>query len=394
MSRTERTKLQLIESNIFGSENPMLDSIVVEVEHALFPPVHEQKTPTFGCLIREDKFASSKGVLIPTVSINEPLVRELSDGVFSFARKNSSGIESVVTFSSPHHDERQLIQLAQDNEAFLVHRDSNERTRILTQKSIFIFQNGEWIERPYASSVASVIKKAVPQVDPDLLDSVLEFAFHVLSPVNVGATLIVWLSDESIEEQPHAVLVEAEIDLQQACHYQPLRALLSVHDGATYVSKNGIVKSIENHLQYSEKSQEVIKQVGGTRHTSARRFSFDKFNALAIVVSEDGPVSVFSDGVKVTELHQFRVGQTASSLRSLAPAKADDVVTDAFLVTCENCGKRIDVEVVTVYGLRDRETGACPVCDHVVHSKNCWQINTKLVKRPPSATDFDVAFDL
>ena len=35
----------------------------------------------------------------------------------------------------------------------------------------------------------------------------------------------------------------------------------------------------------------------GTRHTSARRYSYDDPQATVIVVSEDGPVSVLRNGV-------------------------------------------------------------------------------------------------
>ena len=40
----------------------------------------------------------------------------------------------------------------------------------------------------------------------------------------------------------------------------------------------------------------VIGALGGTRHTSARRYSHDDPEAVVIAVSEDGPVTVFRRG--------------------------------------------------------------------------------------------------
>jgi DNA integrity scanning protein DisA with diadenylate cyclase activity len=39
-----------------------------------------------------------------------------------------------------------------------------------------------------------------------------------------------------------------------------------------------------------------VLPLGGTRHTSARRFSHDDPAAVVIVVSEDGPVTVLRGG--------------------------------------------------------------------------------------------------
>jgi hypothetical protein len=42
--------------------------------------------------------------------------------------------------------------------------------------------------------------------------------------------------------------------------------------------------------------------MGGTRHTSAARHTYDCPDVLAFVVSIDGPVTVFSDGLRIAQL--------------------------------------------------------------------------------------------
>ena len=46
----------------------------------------------------------------------------------------------------------------------------------------------------------------------------------------------------------------------------------------------------------SADAEAAIGALGGTRHTSARRYSHDDPDAVVIAVSEDGPVTVFRHG--------------------------------------------------------------------------------------------------
>jgi DNA integrity scanning protein DisA with diadenylate cyclase activity len=43
-------------------------------------------------------------------------------------------------------------------------------------------------------------------------------------------------------------------------------------------------------------AEEQVEPLGGTRHTSGRRYSYDDPTATVIAVSEDGPVSVLRNG--------------------------------------------------------------------------------------------------
>ena len=53
----------------------------------------------------------------------------------------------------------------------------------------------------------------------------------------------------------------------------------------------------------SKASERTVEPLGGTRHTSGRRYSYDDQLATVIAVSEDGPVSVFRGGAVLGTSH-------------------------------------------------------------------------------------------
>ena len=46
----------------------------------------------------------------------------------------------------------------------------------------------------------------------------------------------------------------------------------------------------------SKAAEATVEPLGGTRHTSGRRYSYDDPFATVVAVSEDGPVSVLRNG--------------------------------------------------------------------------------------------------
>jgi len=62
--------------------------------------------------------------------------------------------------------------------------------------------------------------------------------------------------------------------------------------------------------------QASIEARAGTRHTSAQRFSYDFAKGIIFVVSSDGPVTVFSDGMSVTDLEVRFADETPTAQKS------------------------------------------------------------------------------
>ncbi|MCE9567410.1 MAG: DNA integrity scanning protein DisA nucleotide-binding domain protein [Planctomycetes bacterium] len=373
----------LIEWQVVDKGAPSFETLVDEVEYALFPPKHEGEVPTYGCVVLE-KAPSSEEADGKLKKVSREMAREMADGIASFAVVGKSKYAHVALFASANDEESRLIELANKWKGFLVHRNGKGVVRVFAKQAIHIYEAGEWLIRPHAESVVSDVITAAPQVIINTLDGMLELAFHALSPANVGTTLVLCLKNAKAAPADGIDLSSLGLNVCDKTHIPAIRSLLCRHDGAVFVAPDGKLLSMGHHLQNSERSREIIPKVGGTRHTSAKRFTFDEPRVIAVVVSEDGPVSVFSDGAKVTELNQTFVGGTASYLASLVPEKAQDVETYITPEECPKCGKHLEVEVVIIYGLREPETGECPVCGETVYRKSCWQIIPRLVKRLPS----------
>ena len=72
--------------------------------------------------------------------------------------------------------------------------------------------------------------------------------------------------------------------------------MLAQVDGAAFVDSSGILRRLGVRLIPSASAEGTVDAVGGTRHTSARRYSADDPDAVVVAVSEDGPVTVFRGG--------------------------------------------------------------------------------------------------
>jgi DNA integrity scanning protein DisA with diadenylate cyclase activity len=60
--------------------------------------------------------------------------------------------------------------------------------------------------------------------------------------------------------------------------------------------QDGTLCQLGVRLVPSLDAEDRVDPLGGTRHTSARRYSYDDPSALVVVISEDGPVTVFREG--------------------------------------------------------------------------------------------------
>ena len=76
----------------------------------------------------------------------------------------------------------------------------------------------------------------------------------------------------------------------------PLRHVLSQVDGAAVFDVSGTLRQLGVLLVPSPASEITVDAFRGTRHTSARRYSFDDPTSIVVVVSEQGPVTVLRAG--------------------------------------------------------------------------------------------------
>jgi len=157
--------------------------------------------------------------------------------------------------------------------------------------------------------------------------------------------------------------------------------LLSQIDGATILDSTGNLIRTGVHLKYSAKSNDLVPEHKGTRHTSAKRFSYDHPNTLVITVSEDGPVTVFSDGASLVDLKVSHSKQVGELLEKMAPGKNEGVTHSSIEVNCELCGKASMIEEVKVTGNEEMHEANCPVCNNTIYSSRCFALEAHSFKR-------------
>ncbi len=227
------------------------------------------------------------------------------------------------------------------------------------------------------------IRQVAPMAGFTVLWNLLEYAFYVLSPWSIGATLV-WILSDRVPGENGVDLRPLQLGLSPS-EGKPSLAftahLLAQFDGATMLSREGRFLTTGIHLNPSQRAQELIPQHRGTRHTSARRASFDLADALLITVSADGPVTVFSDGLSIFELWWFSAGEAAERMRKAYGSILEDAVwVSGRDKVCPNCGKTSHVEILTIAGWREREEALCPVCHETVNSAHCFNIHANIRK--------------
>ena len=124
----------------------------------------------------------------------------------------------------------------------------------------------------------------------------LMFAIHDLGSLGVGALLIYRPDGEPGPPVEPLLPTPPPLRIRVAAHLAPLRHALAQIDGAAVFDADGVLRQLGVRLVPSNAAEETIEPVGGTRHTSARRYSHDDPRATVIAVSDDGPVSVFRGG--------------------------------------------------------------------------------------------------
>jgi hypothetical protein len=121
---------------------------------------------------------------------------------------------------------------------------------------------------------------------------------------------------------------------------------MSQTDLATVLDDEGNARAMGVGLRSTASADLLVSDRRGMRHRSGRRFSFDHPQAIVFVISEDGPVTVFSDGAEIAT--RGLVTQPLIA-RSIAPTEEQ---------RCARCRRLIEV----IVGVSATTTSACPVC--------------------------------
>ena len=360
-------------------------TVLTELNYALSPIVHEGKLQPYGFLIVEKNHLSAIKSTCDKLFIKLSEARRVADGCHSFSMFKEGQFQGVFIAQYAAYTELQLVQLHQELKAIICVTDANGVTKLFCDAGIFIHQYRSWQKKPSVTSALQSIQRCAPQAETETLRDLLEFCFHDLSSRKIGATLVWCLVNPSTTElenmNPNFVLQQIETSVGSDRSVAVLRHLLTYTDGAAILDAQARAIGVGAQLKYSEASKRLIKPHTGTRHTSAQRFSYDFPQAIIFVVSSDGPVTVFSDGMSVTDLEVHLADETAITSPEASPVPDAAVFDCSSEVICQRCQKQLKVQETDSGDLTKQEKSLyCPVCGNFLHSVRCSNLDVYVVK--------------
>jgi hypothetical protein len=281
-----------------------LSVLVEEIDHALRPPVHERRVSSGGTVLdpMSDPAAWAAGTQLdifrqPLGEQPLPAARRFADGLSSWLLRRTDGPSEWLIFDRPAGSERDLVVMAQVLQATVVQRHPSGSVRVVGGFGVLRWEGISWHLEPPVSSWVDAVIDGEASGERGVLEAMLEFAVHDLGSMGIGSLLV--YRPEATPGPPVEERLPAPPPLQvrRAVHLAPLRHALSQVDGAAIFDAQGVLRRLGVRLVPSKAAEATVEALGGTRHTSARRYSYDDPRATVIVVSEDGPVSVLRNGV-------------------------------------------------------------------------------------------------
>jgi sensor domain DACNK-containing protein/DisA checkpoint controller-like protein len=305
--RRRRLVEELAESGLTLAGDTPVDGIVVdEIDLGLRPPVHERRVPSSGTVVAPSTDPSTWGkgtqLDITVKSVGDqplPAARRFADGLSSWLVRHVDGRNDWLIFDRPAGSERDLVVLAQVVGGTVVQRHPTGMVRVAGSFGVLRWEGFGWHHEPPVSSWIDALTACSVHGEPALLDALLQFAVHDLGSMGIGS-LLVYRPDGA----PHPPVTSVEqrlpvpppLRITKPAHLAPLRHALAQIDGAAVFDGDGILRQLGVRLIPSRDAEATVEAFGGTRHTSARRYSHDDPLATVVAVSEDGPVSAFRDG--------------------------------------------------------------------------------------------------
>lgn len=303
--RRRRLAEELHESGLpdEGTE-PFRALLLDEIDHALRPTVHEGRVASSGSILdpRADPTTWTTGTQLEVTRGpvgEQPLdaARRFADGLSSWLLRRTDGSNEWMVFDRPAGSERDLVVLAKALGATIVQRHPTGAVRVVGRFGVLRWDGFRWHhELPVSEWTDAIIESAL-HGDRAVLEAMLAFAIHDLGSMGIGA-LLVYRPDAhpgpAVEER---IPMPPPLRIREASHLAPLRHALAQVDGAAVFDEDGVLRQLGVRLVPSDVAEDTVEGLRGTRHTSGLKYSRDDPLATVIVVSDDGPVSVFRNGV-------------------------------------------------------------------------------------------------
>jgi hypothetical protein len=370
--RRNRLREELLDARVrLDLDGPEGVCLVEEIDYARYPPRHERSFPRYGAIVVPRSIpparvagALAEGVTFPGDGCSVGDLRRLADGDQSFLLRVGDRAD-LVLLPARSAGEADVVRLRRrlGPEARIVQRDRQGGLRVLGPTGIVVWDGTSWWNKPYADQYARAVKRSAPSCSTATLTAILDFCVHSVGPAPAGA-ILVWALDGATcgrirsRSRLRSPKPLPQLSLQDPLAHGAVRHLLAQVDGATLIDPDARLLETGIYLASSLAAHEFVHLASGrgTRHAAGKRFSYDEERVIVFVISEDGPVTVFSDGSTVASIdlraaanvdavageesadRSVAVLQCARCDRCFGVARADDPATEATTVPCPVCG--------------------------------------------------------
>ncbi len=309
--RLRRLAEELEESGMRAAGTEVFHEMLVEeIDLALRPPVHERRVASSGTILepKSDPASWASGTLLditrgPLGEQPLPAARRYADGLSSWLLRHTEHRNEWMVFDRPAGSERDLVVLADVLDATIVQRHPAGSVRVVGGFGVLRWGGYRWHHEPPVSSWIDTVTAGSINGDAEVLEAMLEFAVHDLGSMGIGALLIYRPDPDPGPPVEERLPTPPPLQVRRPFHLAPLRHALAQVDGAAVFDASGTLRRLGVRLVPSSTAEETVDALGGTRHTSGRRYSRDDPQATVIAVSEDGPVSVLRNGEVLGHSH-------------------------------------------------------------------------------------------
>jgi DNA integrity scanning protein DisA with diadenylate cyclase activity len=323
--RRERLRAELLDAGArLDLDTPHGERVLAEIDYARCPPRHERHIAAYGALVgvggfRADALPGEHVAWQPEGSSTH--LRLMADGRNSFYAPAPAGARLVVV-GRVLDTEADLVRLQHSERQRLVviQRTVEGIVRVLGPEALIVWDQTRWWTKPYADLYQAKVAASMPNCPAATLASILELCVHVLGPAATGATLV-WDPDrEPRTRSPRLAPSGSPLALPEPSVLNPvfhgaIQHFLAQVDGATIVDRDGHIVETGVRLAWSDQAEQCVqvRSDRGTRHGSAKRYTFDDHRVVVFVVSEAGPVTVYAHGQTVASIDDHTPGSSRAS---------------------------------------------------------------------------------